>query len=40
MGSRKTYEGAERVYEAAALWVDRALRSDDSLFTPGRADLD
>ena len=35
MGSRKTYEGAERVYEAAALWVDRALRSDDSLFTQG-----
>ena len=35
MGSRKTYEGAEKVYEAAALWVDRALRTDDSLFTPG-----
>ena len=35
MGSRKTYEGAEKVYEAAALWVERALRTDDSLFTPG-----
>ena len=23
------------VYEAADLWIDRALRSDDSLFTPG-----
>ena len=35
MGSRKTIDGAEKVYEAAALWVDRALRRDDSLFTPG-----
>ena len=35
MGSRKTYDGAEKVYEAAALWVERALRTDDSLFTPG-----
>ena len=35
MGSRKTYDGAEKVYEAAELWVDRALRTDDSLFTPG-----
>ena len=35
MGSRKTIDGAEKVYEAAALWVDRALRADDSLFTPG-----
>ena len=35
MGSRKTIDGAEKVYEAAALWVDRALRTDDSLFTPG-----
>ena len=37
MGSRKTHEGAEKVYEAAELWVGRALRSDDSLFTPGKA---
>ena len=36
MGSRKTMDGAEKVYEAAALWVDRALRNDDSLFTPGK----
>ena len=36
MGSRKTYDGAENVYKAAAMWVDRALRSDDSLFTPGK----
>ena len=36
MGSRKTYEGAEKVYEAAEAWVDRALRTDDSLFTPGK----
>ncbi len=37
LGSRKTYEGADEVYKAAALWVDRALRTDDSLFTPGVA---
>ena len=37
MGSRKTHEGAERVYAAAELWVERALRRDDSLFTPGKA---
>ena len=37
MGSRKTYDGADKVYEAAALWVERALRADDSLFTPGVA---
>ena len=36
MGSRLTASGTERVYEAARLWVDRALRSDDSLFTPGK----
>lgn len=23
------------VYKAAELWVERALKSDDSLFTPG-----
>ena len=37
MGSRKTHEGAEKVYAAAEFWVDRALRRDDSLFTPGKA---
>ena len=35
MSARKA--GAEKVYEAASIWVDRALRSDDSLFTPGEA---
>ena len=37
MGSRRTGEGVERVYEAAEAWVDCALRADDSLFTPGKA---
>ena len=37
MGSRMTRDGVEKVYAAAATWVDRALRSDDSLFTPGIA---
>ena len=36
MGSRATGEGAERVYDAAALWLERALRTDDSLFMPGK----
>ena len=36
MGTRITGNGAERVYEAADLWVDRALRADDSLFLPGK----
>ena len=36
MGSRRTKDGVERVYEAAEAWVDRALRADDSLFTPGK----
>ena len=35
MGSRKTFEGADKIYAAADEWVKRALRSDDSLFTPG-----
>ena len=35
MGSRKTFDGADRIYAAADEWVERALRSDDSLFTPG-----
>ena len=37
MGSRRTHEGVENVYAAATIWVDRALRADDSLFTPGKA---
>ncbi len=36
MGTRITINGAERVYEAAELWVNRALRDDNSLFVPGR----
>ena len=35
MSGRKTGGGRETVYAAASTWVDRALRSDDSLFTPG-----
>ena len=33
MGSRKTHEGAEKVYASAKQWVDCALRTDGSLFT-------
>ncbi len=33
MGSRRP--DAPKVYQAADLWIDRALRADDSLFTPG-----
>ena len=35
MGGRVA--GAEKVYEAAELWIEHALKSDDSLFTPGKA---
>ena len=37
MGSRLTGNGKENVYAAAQVWVDKALRADDSLFTPGKA---
>ena len=37
MGSKATWEGAEHIYDVASAWVDRALRSDDSLFTPGKS---
>ena len=37
MGSRMKGEGAEKVYKAAELWVNCALRNDDSLFMPGEA---
>lgn len=37
MGSRRTGNDEEKVYEAAMLWVERALKADDSLFTPGAA---
>ena len=36
MGTRITVNGAEKVYEAASTWVNSALESSDSLFTPGR----
>ena len=35
MGTRITSKGAEKVYEAASLWVERGLRTDDSIFTRG-----
>lgn len=37
MGAKKTHEGVDKVYDAAEKWVDAALRSDGSLFTPGEA---
>ena len=37
MGSRRTGNGVENVYAAAELWVERALKADDSLFLPGKA---
>ena len=37
MGTRMVGGGTEKVYAAAAKWVERALRADDSLFTPGKA---
>ena len=37
MGSRRTGAVAENIYAAAYEWVDRALRADDSLFTPGKS---
>ena len=36
MGARKTGDGVENVYAAAEKWADCALRTDDSLFTPGK----
>ena len=36
MTARNTGNGAEPVYAAAHKWVNCALRSDDSLFTPGK----
>ena len=36
MGSRRTGPDDENIYSAAQLWVDSALRKDDSLFDPGR----
>ena len=36
MGSRRTGEGHEKVYAAGRQWVERALREEGSLFTPGK----
>ena len=36
MGTRITREGSENIYAAAQAWVNAALRSDASLFTPGK----
>ena len=36
MSAKVLREGADRVYQAAQAWLDVALRSDSSLFTPGR----
>ena len=36
MSSRRKGDGADKTYVAAQAWVDSALRSDDSLFTPGK----
>ena len=36
MGTKREGNGVERVYAAAATWVERALQTDDSLFTPGK----
>lgn len=35
--ARQQASSSRPIYAAAAQWVDRALRADDSLFTPGRA---
>ena len=37
MGSRRTGDSADKIYAAAQEWVVRALRTDDSLFTSGKA---
>ena len=36
MSSRRKGDSEEKIYAAAQAWVDSALRSDDSLFTPGK----
>ena len=36
MSVRVNWDGVETAYAAAEAWVNRGLRSDDSLFTPGR----
>ena len=36
MGSRRTEEKDDKTYAAASRWVDCALRTNGSLFTPGK----
>ena len=36
MSAEKTVSGVDDVYSAARVWVDRALKADDSLFDPGK----
>ena len=35
MGSKVKVNGSDKIYKTASAWVERALKSDDSLFTPG-----
>lgn len=35
MSAKRPDPACQPAYDAADLWIDRALRSDDSLFTPG-----
>ena len=37
MGTRVDADGSEKVYDAAAKWVEAALRTDGSLFAPGES---
>ena len=37
MGTRVDDDGVEKVYDAAAKWVEAALQSDGSLFSPGES---
>ena len=37
MGTRVDDHGSEKVYDAAAKWVEAALRTDGSLFAPGES---
>ena len=37
MSARVIGPEAAKTYQVAAMWVDKALRKDDSLFTPGGA---
>ena len=37
MTARVKWDGVEAAYAAAEAWIDRGLRNDDSVFTPGRS---